>query len=346
MFSTPDSSAPEGGLTLTETAPQPRVEPQGGLWDLGTLLVRAMILGASLSLGWLGGVLLAQVLPDRNPAPPLPEVMLRQASQTGRKLRQLPQWWQGTESIAAAGAEPAAALASRDSPSVTATSAQPELSATERQRLEDGLPRLQEDLGQLEDRLAELEDAVGQPSGGSLHSRLQQLEQLRLQSHTPASTAASDPASPVAPPPTAAKTSSEPRPGVANPALATPYPEPQFPLVTDRIVLPSALLFEPESSTLTESGQQLLNTIVPDLRRSGAATLVVGSHTDGADSAELAQQLTFQQALAVQQYLDAQLGAEPLRWVTVGYGESRPRSEENTPAAQSRNQRVDIGLVR
>jgi outer membrane protein OmpA-like peptidoglycan-associated protein len=115
--------------------------------------------------------------------------------------------------------------------------------------------------------------------------------------------------------------------------------------VRDRVVLPSALLFEPGSSILTPPGQQLLDSIAVDLSRYGAATLLVGSHTDGASSPDLASQLTLQQAVAVQQYLNPQLEGGGIRWVPVGYGQTRPTAVGTTPADQQRNQRVEIGIV-
>jgi outer membrane protein OmpA-like peptidoglycan-associated protein len=104
-------------------------------------------------------------------------------------------------------------------------------------------------------------------------------------------------------------------------------------------------LFQPNGSILTLEGQQLLDSIVPDLRRYGPVTLLVGSHTDGAIAAEDARQLTFQQALAVQQHLEPQLADVGLRWVTLGYGKTRPVVVGDAPGNQPRNQRIEIGLV-
>jgi hypothetical protein len=66
-----------------------------GLHTLWTVIFRLGLLGVSVGIGWLVGVLVAQVFPAQNPEPPLSEVWLRQASQTERKLSQLPQWWRG-----------------------------------------------------------------------------------------------------------------------------------------------------------------------------------------------------------------------------------------------------------
>lgn len=315
--------------SLTQPATQP-AGPMAGLRALWRLVARLLILGGSISLGWLAGMLVAQLWPSRNPSPPLPEVVMRQTSQTGRKLRQLPQWWQGDASTGLVTAEnaPEPAPTTESGPGAVLPPPPPVLSANQRQRLEDDLIPLQQDLKALEARLTELEINLGQPTFGSIESRLRQLDQRYGQGQaTPTPTTGADEAAPRA---------------------VVPFPEPAFPVVTDRIVLPTALLFEPGGSVLTAAGEQLLETIVPDLQRYGAVTLLVGSHTDGiqaADGAEQARQLTFQQALSIQRYLQPQFPPEDTRWVTLGYGQTRPRVLDTSAAAQARNQRVEIGIV-
>ncbi len=324
----PSASAPEANQTpeLNLDA-QPRQPPSllSGLHALWTLLVRAVVLGAGISIGWLAGVLVAQFWPSPNPEPPLQERLMRRSEATLNKIRQLPQWWQGTEAEIAL---PSANPASPDAASPAPPPDRPPLSEAEQQQLTAELTTLQQDFNSLETRLTQLEAQVGQPATGSLESRLQQLEGA---------------ASPASPAPAAA-----PAPSISDNLgsnAPAPYQEPVFPVVSDRIVLPSALLFEPEGSLLTPSGQQLLDSIVPDLRRYGPVTLLVGSHTDGAMNAEAARQLTFQQALAVQQHLEPQLADVGLRWVTLGYGKTRPVVVGDAPGNQQRNQRLEIGIV-
>ncbi|MGB3310441.1 MAG: OmpA family protein [Nodosilinea sp.] len=316
-------------------APQPRSGPRPGLHALWTLVVRLIMLGAGVSLGWLVGMLVAQVFPARSPEPPLTEIALRSSSQTGRKLQHLPQWWRGDRSVTPTEATPAPAAAAPEdlgeAPAATATAAEPPpLSEDESDRIIADLTNLRQDLATLNTRLEALETTLGTPTTGTLEDRLQRLDQ-RLG----ADAAAAGPETPAA--------SAEPP--TAEPVASTRYQEARFPLVRDRVVLPSALLFNPGSSTLTAPGQQLLDSIAPDLRRYGAATLLVGSHTDSTTAPEPASQLTLQQALAVQQYLDPQLEGSGSRWVAVGYGNSRPLTTGTDPAEQSRNQRVEIGIV-
>lgn len=305
-----------------------------GVHALWTLAVRLVILGTGVGVGWLVGMVVAQAIPARNSEPPLAEVALRYSSQTLRKLRQLPGWWQGSRTAPAEDALGAAAQGdSAASPATVPPAPLPSLSEGDRDRIAADLNRLRQDLSTADDRLVELEDALGVTANGTLADRLQRLDQ-RLAPEP------DEPDQPSVPAPEAT-----PEPASPSSAAQAPYQEPRFPLVRDRVVLPSVLLFEPGTSTLTEPGQQLLDSIVPDLRRYGSATLLVGSHTDGAVAPDLASQLTLQQSLTVQQYLAPQLEASGSRWVALGYGHTRPSTAGTSPADQQRNQRVEIGIV-
>lgn len=353
----PPSSPPARAKESPPAPPSPRPRRLQGWW---TLVVRLLILGTSISVGWIAGLLVAQVWPSGSPNPPLQERAMRQTSQTLRKVRQLPQWWQGSEAAMDSSVPPA----SEATAPLSEDTGSSEASTPTASPLNQEVTALQQDLVNLENRLAELEQQAGQPGTGTLEDRLQQL----------AEAAASD-AAPETDIPTATDppTDSEGNPSEGNPEptpdtdtapdtgpdapneptndglgrhAVAPFSEPPFPLVSERIGLPSALLFAPESSLLTPTGKQLLDAIVPDLRRFGSVTLLVGSHTDGDLSAEDARQLTFQQALAVETYLAAQLENTNGRWLAVGYGKTRPLAVGDDPGTEVRNQRLEIGIVR
>ncbi|MBE9156257.1 OmpA family protein [Nodosilinea sp. LEGE 06152] len=327
--SNPVSPAPVAPLPVTPAAADSATRPRSGLGSglhaLWTLVVRLLMLGVGVSFGWIVGMLVAQTFPARSAEPPLTEVALRHSSQTLRKLQQLPQWWRGDRVVG---------LAAEDSGSDATAAERPPVN--DRDRIATDLNTLSQDISNLNTRLKALETTLDLPSTGGIEARFQRLDQ-RLNADNAAAEA------PAAPPATEPPTAAEPPPPAAEPVALTPYQEPRFPLVRDRVVLPSALLFEPGSSILTAPGQQLLDAIVSDLSRYGAATLLVGSHT-GATAPEPASQLTLQQSLAVQQHLAPQLEGNGSRWVAVGYGSTRPLAT-TTSADQSRNQRVEIGIV-
>lgn len=298
-----------------------------GIHGFWTFLVRCLMLGLGVSLGWVLGVLVAQVLPAGNPAPPLQEQVMRRSSQTWQKLRQLPRWWQGdTLPLAPPGENPAEAPSPPPEQVVTPRlTLDPEL----QEQVEADLDGLKTDLFALEERLTDLEARLGDAAPGEpVETRLQELDQL------------------INPPAEAGDAAALPPPPDLPAATADVYAEPPFSLVSDTIVLPGALLFEPDSSLLTPAGQQLLTAVVPDLRRYPQASLLVGSHTAArGDNPAANRTLSFQQATAVQGYLAQQLRDTDVHWVTVGYGQTRPRVVGNSPDAIQRNQRVEIGIV-
>lgn len=362
-MSDPADSSPTSAAASEAPAPAPPPEPSPpstegqewwrGLYALWVLLARLMILGISVGLGWTVGVIAAQLMPSRNPEPPLQERVMRRSSATVQKLRQLPDWWRDDNPNRIASLPPEDALVAPQEPeSVAPPAPVAPLPPAEQEQLAADLSTLQQDLTSLETRLAELEQQAGQAGNGSVEERLQQLA-VRSQAEDP-----SVPAQPPTPgsadqPPAETPTGSLETPAPETPAAsdglgrraAAPYQEPDFPVVRDRIVLPSALLFTPDGSLLTPAGEQLLDAIVADLRRYGPATLLVGSHTDGDLSAADARQLTFQQALAIQQYLAPQLEDLGGRWITLGYGKTRPVAIGDAPGTEQRNQRIEISIV-
>ncbi|MFM7470490.1 MAG: flagellar motor protein MotB [Nodosilinea sp.] len=249
---------------------------------------------------------------------PAQERVMRQVSRNLIKLRQLPQWWQDQEPLPIPG-EPAGQLGV---PGAVSLAASPPLN----QEVEN----LQQAFGNWQTRLVALEKQFHLPAVGTLEQRLAQLQQ-RVRENPEISRVASPPALP-------------PTPGEVTPGLQ-PYREPEFSAIGDRIVLPGQLLFEPGSSILTTTGQQLLATIQPDLRRYGAVTVLVASHTAGSDRPEQLRQLSFAQALAVRTYLAQQLPQNQFRWLVAGFGASRPLVV-NQADSQNRNQRIEIGIVR
>ncbi|MBE9136699.1 OmpA family protein [Nodosilinea sp. LEGE 07088] len=339
------SAEPSNPVAPQPSGPPPAPKGPSGksrLHALWTLAVRLIVLGMGVSVGWLAGLLVAQVLPSSQPSLPAVEVALRYGNQTRRKLRQLPRWWRddGTAQLGAAPPERPADVAPAVVPPAVepappaAETEEPALSDADRDRLTADLAGLRQDLANADTRLTELEEALNVTPNGTLADRLGRIDQRLALLNDPE---AGSEVPPVAEPETASADASD--------VARVPYQEPRFPLVRDRVVLPSALLFEPGSSTLTAPGQQLLDSIIPDLRRYGPATLLVGSHTDGAITPDLAGQLTLQQALAVQRFLEPQLEESMTRWVPVGYGKTRPSTVGTTPGEQQRNQRIEIGIV-
>ncbi|HEY9735636.1 MAG TPA: OmpA family protein, partial [Trichocoleus sp.] len=267
----------------------------------------------------------AQLLPSANPQdPPLVEVALRHSSRLGRKIQQLPQWW--SEDLTSPVAAPTT-LTADGAPVPSPAPAAPALDPAQQEAIESELSALETELGALDNRLADLEVKLNQPvSDAPLEIRVRQLSRS-LSPEAPAAPANASPA------PSA--------PAAAAPAAADPNP--LFQLARDRVTLPSALLFSPQQAILTPNAERLLDTLISDLARYPGATLVVGSYSDG-QSPDADRDLSFRQALAVQQYLASRLG-DGYRWVPVGYGQSRPLVSGSSEADRLRNQRIEIAIV-
>lgn len=304
------------------------------------LLFRSAILVGGIGLAWLIGAMAAQLLPSPWPrVPPFQEVTQRRVSRIIDKVQQLPRWW--SEDISQApGAD--AALPPSDFPAPAVAPEPPAAAAldeVEREAVKSELSALETEFSALDNRLADLETKLGEPvSDDPLEARLQRLNRTLVSRATPSATAPSTPSTQTTSTPT--QSSGEPSVSLASQVAEDPL----FQLAQDRVTLPSSLLFTPEQSLLTPSAERILDTILPDLSRYPGATIVVGSHSDGSQPPEFYQDLTFQQALAVQQYLASRLG-ESYRWVPVGYGQTRPLIEGNTQPAQQRNQRIEIAIV-
>lgn len=317
----------ESGVSPAPVAPISTAGSGTVLGRFWILISRLLLLGIVAGLGWMVGLLLAQILPGSIANPPLPEVMARKVNHTLRKLRQLPQWWRDDGGGATNLALPPGPLAvTGESP---ADSPLPQLSAADQARIETEIQQLHQSLITAETDITRLETDLGQSGGGlSLERRLQQLERTYDRITNP--DAGNRPPVPTA--------------STAVDMTATAPADNGWTPVSDRIVLPSTLMFDSQTGALTASGQQLLETILPDLLRYPGATLLVGSHGSASSDPTAERERTFHQAVAVRDYLDQRLGKD-FRWVTIGYGQSRPRVGSQDPAAQARNQRVEIAIL-
>lgn len=105
------------------------------------------------------------------------------------------------------------------------------------------------------------------------------------------------------------------------------------------VTLPSDALFSTEGTLRPD--EAILNSILTDLQRYPGASIQVSAHTDRQDAGTTDQDRSLEQAKAVQQYLSTQLKAE-MRWVTIGYGHSRPLVSDDSPENRQRNRRVEI----
>lgn len=109
-------------------------------------------------------------------------------------------------------------------------------------------------------------------------------------------------------------------------------------------VLASDVLFAYNKATLTRRAQTLLHQIVDKLDSKPPRALKVSGHTDSDGTAAYNRRLSRQRALAVRRYLAAQLSIKvPI--TTVGWGETKPRFDNDTKAGRAANRRVEITVT-
>ena len=110
-----------------------------------------------------------------------------------------------------------------------------------------------------------------------------------------------------------------------------------------KVTLPSDLLFDGNQTLLRADASTILDKIVADLRNYPGSTIRIAAHTDMGREAEETRELSFRRAKAVEQYLSNALGNQ-YRWISVGFGDSRPIVTNDSIPNQQRNRRVEIAV--
>lgn len=129
----------------------------------------------------------------------------------------------------------------------------------------------------------------------------------------------------------------------AEPALSQSIISPSpLPGTRLKVTLPSDLLFD-ENNQLSSDGTLILDAVVTDLQAYEGSTIRVAAYTSGAQSPDEERELAFQLAKTVEQYLASALRGR-YRWVSVGYGSTRPLVAVDNLENQARNRRIEIAV--
>ena len=114
----------------------------------------------------------------------------------------------------------------------------------------------------------------------------------------------------------------------------------------DEIILnmPSNITFAVDQSDIQPSFYSTLNSVALVLREFDKTLVDVYGHTDSTGGESYNLDLSNRRADSVTRYLTAQ-GADPRRFYSVGFGESRPIASNETEAGRAQNRRVEIKLV-
>ena len=110
----------------------------------------------------------------------------------------------------------------------------------------------------------------------------------------------------------------------------------------DVVISLLGIKFPSGRSTIDANSAALMGKVQQSLVLFPDSSITIEGHTDahGSDSTNLI--LSQDRADAVKQYLVSQFGANPERVSSIGYGEARPASTNETAEGRARNRRIDL----
>ena len=114
----------------------------------------------------------------------------------------------------------------------------------------------------------------------------------------------------------------------------------------DRVVFPSAIVFERDSADLYEEGKELLKKNIATTRElmQRATFIEIVGHTDDKWDDDYNMELSKKRAASVRDFLVSQ-GIDASKMVTTGMGETMPIASNTTRAGRAANRRVEILIL-
>lgn len=104
------------------------------------------------------------------------------------------------------------------------------------------------------------------------------------------------------------------------------------------------------SASLPQQAQREIDGFLSDLKGDAAGAdgtiFVVAGHTDSVGTEEYNYELGKKRADAVSRYLITKKSMDPMRVVSVSYGQSAPASDNSSPQGRAKNRRVEILVYR
>lgn len=111
-----------------------------------------------------------------------------------------------------------------------------------------------------------------------------------------------------------------------------------------KVTFDSGLLFDIDKATLNPSAKTNLDSLAKTLNEYPDTNIIIDGHTDDTGSEKHNMKLSVERASSVETYLRDK-GVTANRITTHGFGESIPKSDNQTTTGRSENRRVEIGIV-
>jgi len=110
----------------------------------------------------------------------------------------------------------------------------------------------------------------------------------------------------------------------------------------DIIIRLIGLTFPSGKATIKPEFFSVLATLQRALRKFTTSPITVEGHTDSIGDDRYNENLSYERAMAVKQYLLANMGLQETRVTALGYGESRPIASNDNALGRAQNRRIDV----
>ncbi len=101
--------------------------------------------------------------------------------------------------------------------------------------------------------------------------------------------------------------------------------------------------FATSSSGITPKGRDVLDQLLPLLRKADGRVIEIGGHTDNEGSADLNMRLSNDRAYAVKRYLMSK-GMPPAKLNPIGFGSTRPVADNSSEEGRQQNRRIEFAI--
>jgi len=110
----------------------------------------------------------------------------------------------------------------------------------------------------------------------------------------------------------------------------------------DIIIRLIGLTFPSGKSIIKPEFFNLLATLQRAVRKFNNSPITIEGHTDAIGDDRYNENLSYERAIAVKQYLLANMGLDDSRITAVGYGETSPIASNETASGRAQNRRIDV----